>query len=234
MKYLLFVCVPIMLFSQTYMAKIEPFDSFIIYAQTNGQIVYLDKNDETKVVDKTIIKLDDSLEQKELAGYKIQRRLYEEKLKLLNKNYQKYLQVVGKSAFEKDEKYYQILDLKVTIENLKIQIAQLEDTIAKKQISVNKLYIKAFQANNGDYVTAGTQLAKAYDISHAKLVVFVSRSDYENIGNKKILIDGKHNNTEIYKIDKIQDETMISAYRVELLLQSNDFGKIVEVEFISS
>lgn len=234
MKYVFLLCVPIMLFSQTYMAKIEPFDSFTIYAQTNGQIVYLDKNDETKVVDKMIIKLDDSLEQKELKAYQIQLRHYEEKLNLLAKNYQKYLQVAGKSAFEKDEKYYLVLDLKVTIENLKIQIAQLEDTIAKKQISVNKLYIKSFQTNNGDYVTAGTQLAKAFDISRAKLVVFVSRNDYENIKNKKILIDGKHNNAEIYKIDKIQDETMISAYRVELLLQSNDFGKIVEVEFVSS
>jgi len=223
-----------MLFSQTYMAKIEPFDNFIIYAQTNGQIVYLDKNDETKVVDKTIVKLDDSLEQKELAGYKMQLRLYEEKLKLLNKNYQKYLQVAGKSAFEKDEKYYQILDLKVTIENLKIEIAKLEDTIAKKHISVRNLYIKQFKTNNGDYVTAGTQLADAYDISSARAVVFVSRSDYENIENKKILIDGKQESATIYKIDKIQDETMISAYRVELLLQRDDFGKIVEVEFISS
>ncbi|MDD3602948.1 MAG: hypothetical protein PHZ17_06555 [Sulfurovum sp.] len=234
MKFLFFVCVPIMLFSQTYMAKIEPFDNFIIYAQTNGQIVYLDKNDETKVVDKTIVKLDDSLEQKELAGYKMQLRLYEEKLKLLNKNYQKYLQVAGKSAFEKDEKYYQILDLKVTIENLKIEIAKLEDTIAKKHISVRNLYIKQFKTNNGDYVTAGTQLADAYDISSARAVVFVSRSDYENIENKKILIDGKQESATIYKIDKIQDETMISAYRVELLLQRDDFGKIVEVEFISS
>lgn len=234
MKFLFFVCVPIMLFSQTYMAKIEPFDSFIIYAQTNGQIVYLDKNDETKVVDKTIVKLDDSLEQKELTGYKIQLRLYEEKLKLLNKNYQKYLQVAGKSAFEKDEKYYQILDLKVTIETLKIQIAKLEDTIAKKHISVRNLYIKQFKANNGDYVTAGTQLADAYDTGSARAVVFVSRSDYENIENKKILIDGKQDSATIYKIDKIQDETMISAYRVELLLDRDDFGKIVEVEFISS
>lgn len=224
---------PVMLFSQTYMAKIEPVDSFTIYAQTNGQIVYLDKNDETKVVDKTIVRLDDSLEQKELTGYKMQLRLYRKKLNLLTKNYQKYLQVAGKSAFEKDEKYYSVLDLKVTIENLKIQIAQLEDTIAKKRISVRNLYIKQLKASNGDYVTAGTQLATAYDISSAKAVVFVSRDDCENIEKKKILIDGKQNVAKIYKIDKIQDETMISAYRVEIILESSEFGRIVKVEFLT-
>ncbi|MDQ1326327.1 MAG: hypothetical protein QG564_1452, partial [Campylobacterota bacterium] len=155
------------------------------------------------------------------------------KLNLLTKNYQKYLQVAGKSAFEKDEKYYSVLDLKVTIENLKIQIAQLEDTIAKKRISVRNLYIKQLKASNGDYVTAGTQLATAYDISSAKAVVFVSRDDCENIEKKKILIDGKQNVAKIYKIDKIQDETMISAYRVEIILESSEFGRIVKVEFLT-
>ena len=70
MKYLLILITPLMVFAQNYMAKVQPYDSFTIYSQAAGQIVKLDKNDETKVVNKTIIKLDTSLEEKELSKYK--------------------------------------------------------------------------------------------------------------------------------------------------------------------
>ena len=74
-KYLFILLTPLMVFAQSYMAKVQPYDSFTIYAQAAGQIVKLDKSDETKVVNKTLIKIDTSLEQKELTIYNKQLNL---------------------------------------------------------------------------------------------------------------------------------------------------------------
>lgn len=232
MKLATLVFVPFLMYGQTYMAKIEPFETFTVYAQTNGKITYLDKKDETKIVDKTIIKLDDTLEQNELISYKKQLEFYEEKLRILTKNYERFIQITGKSAFEKDEKYYSILDLKITIENIKIHISQLEDTLSKKRINLKNLYLKEFKVNNGDYISTGAQLATAYEINNSKLIVYINRNDYENIASKKVLINGKEGLGQITKIDKIQDSTMLSAYKIEIVLKDKDFGKIVDVEFV--
>ena len=231
-KYLLILITPFMLFAQTYMAKVEPYDSFTIYAQASGQIVKLDKSDETKVVNKTLIKLDTSLEQKELAIYNKQLSLYNKKLKILENSYKKYVTIRGKSQAEKDDKLYVIIELQISIESLKLDIKTLEDTLKKKVITAKNLYIKEFNVNVGDYVSIGTQLASAYDISKSKLIVYVSDDDYEDIVNKKVLINGKANIASIEKIDKTLDETFVSAHKVTLTLKDNNFGKILKVEFV--
>ena len=231
-KYLLILITPFMLFAQTYMAKVEPYDSFTIYAQASGQIVKLDKSDETKVVNKTLIKLDTSLEKKELAIYNKQLGLYNKKLKILENSYKKYVTIRGKSQAEKDDKLYVIIELQISIESLKLDIKTLEDTLKKKVITAKNLYIKEFNVNVGDYVSIGTQLASAYDISKSKLIVYVSDDDYEDIVNKKVLINGKANIASIEKIDKTLDETFVSAHKVTLTLKDNNFGKILKVEFV--
>ena len=202
-KTLLILLSPFILFAQTYMAKIEPYDSFTIYSQTSGQIVQLDKNDETKVVNKTLIKLDTSLEKKELAIYNKQLSLYLKKLSILEDSYNKYIQIKGKSQSDKDDKLYELIELKISIESLKLNIKTLEDTLEKKEIFVKNLYIKEFKVNKGDYVATGTELASAYDISKSKLIVYVSEDDYEDIKNKKVLINGEENIALLKKLIKL-------------------------------
>ena len=231
-KYLLILITPLIVFAQTYMAKVEPYDTFTIYSQAAGQIVQLDKSDETKVVNKTLIKLDTSLEKKELAIYNKQLALYNKKLKILENSYKKYVTIRGKSQSEKDDKLYVIIELQISIESLKLNIKTLEDTLKKKVITAKNLYIKEFNVNVGDYVSIGTQLASAYDISKSKLIVYVSDDDYEDIANKKVLINGKANIASIEKIDKTLDETFVSAHKVTLTLRDNNFGKILKVEFV--
>lgn len=231
LKYILLL-IPIFIYAQTYMAKIEPKDKFTIYSLTSGQIIKLDKKDEMKVVNKTLIKFDDKLEKQKLNIYQNQLSLYKEKLNLLNSNYKKFKSIRGKSDYEKDEKYYEIINLEVTIANLKLSITDIKDTIDKKSIKVKNLYIKEFIVNNNDFVSVGAKLATAYDISGSKLTVYVSSDDYQNIQNKKVLIDGKSDIATISKIDKILDDTFISAYKIELKLKSNRFGKAVKVEFV--
>jgi multidrug resistance efflux pump len=103
-KILLTLLTPFMLLAQSYLAKIEPYDAFTIYSQTSGQIVKLDKNDETKVVNKTLINLDSSLEKKELAIYKNQLDLYNKKLSILENRYTKYVKLKAQSQSNKDDK----------------------------------------------------------------------------------------------------------------------------------
>jgi len=231
-KYLLILITPFMLFAQSYMAKVQPYDTFTIYAQASGQIVKLDKNDETKVVNKTLIKLDTSLEQKQLEIYNKQLSLYNKKLKILEDSYKKYITIKGKSQAEKDDKLYVIIELQISIESLKLDIRTLQDTLKKKAILAKELYIKEFKINVGDYVSIGTELASAYDISKSKLLVYVSEDDYKDIENKKVLINGKENIATIEKIDKTLDETFVSAHKITLTLKDDDFGKVLKVEFV--
>ena len=234
-RYLLILLTPLLVFAQTYMAKLEPYDSFTIYSQTSGQIIKLDKNKETKFVKNMFIKLDDSLEKKQLKIYKKQLALYEQKLNILNINYKKYIKIKGKSQSDKDDKLTDLLDLKISIQTLKSNINTMEDTILKKNIKIENLYIKKFNVNQGDYVSTGASLASAYDISKAKLVVYVSSEDIKDIKNKKILLDGKKSKVKIQKQDLTVDETYVSAYKVTILLNEENnkqFGKTFKVEFI--
>ena len=231
-KYLLLLTAPLVLFSQTYMAKIEPYDSFTIYSQTSGQIIELDKSDETKVINKIIVKLDSALEKKELEIYNKQLDLYLKKLSILENSYEKYIKIRGKSQSDKDDKLYDLIELKISIESIRLNIKTLEDTLKKKTIKVKNLYIKEFKVNQGDYVSQGSEIASAYNINKSKLIVYVSADDYENIANKKVLINGKEGIASIEKIDKTLDETYVSAHKVTLTLKDDNFGKIVKVEFI--
>lgn len=132
-KSIIFLFTPFVLFAQVYMAKIEPYDEFTIYSQASGQIIKLDKSDETKTVSKVLIKQDDLLERQKLKLYKTQLQDNKIKLKLMKENYSKFLKIRGKSKVDKDEKYYQILDLEININSLEMSIKELEDTIRKKQ-----------------------------------------------------------------------------------------------------
>jgi len=230
-KTILILLLPMVIFAQSYMTKIEPYEVYTLYAQSSGTISYADKNDETKVVSKLLIKLDDSLERENLKLYKEQLAFYTEKLELFEKNYQKFLKISGKSQYDKDEKYYDVLDLKITISNLKISISDLEDTIEKKSLHVKNKYIKEINVNIGDYVALGSELATAYDISKSKLIVYVSAEDYNDIAKKDVLVDGQKEIAKILKVDKTVDESYVSAYKVTLVLDNDNFGKIVQVEF---
>lgn len=231
-KYLLLLITPFMLFAQNYVSKIEPYEKYTIYAQTSGEIVKLDKNKETKRVKKTVIQLDNSLEKSQLSIYQKQLGLYLKKLRILENSYKKYIKIKGKSQSDKDDKLYEVIELKISIESLKASLKEINDSIKKKTITIKALYIKEFNVNKGDYVSTGTELATAFDISKSKLVVYVSKDDYKNIENKKILIDGKSDIATIEKIDRTVDEVYVSAYKATLLIDSKEFGRTVEVEFV--
>ncbi|MGB3752006.1 MAG: HlyD family efflux transporter periplasmic adaptor subunit, partial [Arcobacteraceae bacterium] len=132
---------------------------------------------------------------------------------------------------DKDDKLYEVIELQITIETLKSNIFEMKDTISKKTITVENLYLKEFAVNRGDYVSVGKELATAYDISKSKLVVYVSSDDVKDIKNKTILINGEKEKATIEKIDTTIDDVYVSAYKVTLVTQNKNYGEVVKVEF---
>ncbi|RBQ31388.1 hypothetical protein CRU92_08000 [Arcobacter sp. FW59] len=229
-KYILLIF-PIFLFANSYMAKIEPKDEFSIYANASGEIIYLDKTKEMSIVNEVIVKIDSVLDKENLSLYQTQHKLLNEKLTILQDYYNKFKTIKGKSDFEKDEKYMEIIELKNSIKNLEISIANTKNSINKKEISLNNLYLKEFVVNKYDYVNIGTKIATVYDISKAKLVVYLNSEDYKDVKSKEIYLDGKKSNAQIKKLDIIPDKVFISAYKAEIEIDSKDFGKSITLEF---
>ncbi len=226
-----FLLLPIFLFANNYIAKIEPKDEFSIYANTNGEITFLDKTKEMSIVNGVIVKIDNVLEKENLNLYQTQLKLLNEKLVILENYYNKYKTITGKSDYEKDEKYMQIIELKNSIKNLELSITNTKDILNKKEITLNNLYLKEFIVNKYDYVNAGTKIATAYDTSKAKLVLYLNKEYYKDIKSKEIYLDGKKSNATIKKLDITPDKTFISAYKAEIEIDSKDFGQSVNVEF---
>ena len=226
-----FLLLPIFLFANNYIAKIEPKDEFSIYANTNGEITFLDKTKEMSIVNGVIVKIDNVFEKENLNLYQTQLKLLNEKLVILENYYNKYKTITGKSDYEKDEKYMQIIELKNSIKNLELSITNTKDILNKKEITLNNLYLKEFIVNKYDYVNAGTKIATAYDTSKAKLVLYLNKEDYKDIKSKEIYLDGKKSNATIKKLDITPDKTFISAYKAEIEIDSKDFGQSVNVEF---
>ncbi len=226
-----FLLLPIFLFANNYIAKIEPKDEFSIYANANGEITFLDKTKEMSMVNGVIVRIDNALEKENLNLYQTQLKLLNEKLVILENYYNKYKTITGKSDYEKDEKYMQIIELKNSIKNLELSITNTKDILNKKEITLNNLYLKEFIVNKYDYVNAGTKIATAYDTSKAKLVLYLNKEDYKDIKSKEIHLDGKKSNATIKKLDITPDKTFISAYKAEIEIDSKDFGQSVNVEF---
>ena len=200
-----FLLLPIFLFANNYIAKIEPKDEFSIYANTNGEITFLDKTKEMSIVNGVIVKIDNVFEKENLNLYQTQLKLLNEKLVILENYYNKYKTITGKSDYEKDEKYMQIIELKNSIKNLQLSITNTKDILNKKEIILNNLYLKEFIVNKYDYVNAGTKIATAYDTSKAKLVLYLNKEDYKDIKSKEIHLDGKTSNATIKKLDITPD-----------------------------
>lgn len=231
MRKYIFLLLPIFLFANHYIAKVEPKNQFSIFANTNGEITFLAKNKEMSVVNEVIVRIDDALEKENLKLYTAQLELYKEKLAILENYFEKYKTIKGKSSYEQDEKYMEIIELKHSIKSLELSVANTQDILNKKVIRLNNLYLKEFTVNQYDYVSAGTKIATAYDISRAKLIVYLNKEDYDNVLSKTIYLNGKQSDAKIKKLDITPDTTFISAYKAEIEIDSQNFGESITVEF---
>ncbi len=250
------------LLASEYFAKAQPVDTFALKASVSGQVISVDESKEGKLSDASVvIMIDDKIDVIELdaskekltfldSNIKLSKQSVSNSLKMMKidkTNYQRVQNLSSYSKLQKDAKLLSSINStngyiqsKTSLENLKTQradltvrIARLEDSIAKKNISVKKgLYIYKLYPNVGDFVSMGAPLLDSSDISKARLTIYVTKEDLKDIQSKKIFIDDKETSYKIDKLWTIADTQNISAYKTEIVIDKPEvFSTLMKVEF---
>ncbi len=216
MRYLLFL-IPIFLYSGEYFAKVEPFMKYTISSKVSGLVTKTNQKLINQVAeDQTIIQIDDEVSK---INYELAKSTYDIKRNF----YHKIKRLTTKSKIEKDNE-------KITFLNAKQDYIRAKDDLQSRSIRANNLYIEDILVKKGNFVNPGTPLLKAYDISRAKITIFVSKEDILNIENKQIIVNGG-SDFKLLRYSKITDSIQISSYKVELTGKSPTyFSQIAKVE----
>lgn len=213
----------------TYKAKIEPYDTTTVSAETAGRIVRLDPRDELKMLDKTVIEIDHALEDVQLENSRAKLVLLDEQIALKQKQYESIKALKSQNRFTKDDYLTQLLTLQMQAQDLRSTIAQLEDTIAKKELAVRGKYLKQLYVRPGEYVAPGTKLMQLEDQSGGRIVLYVDAADRAALNDAAIRVEGDMG-WKVEKASTTTDETYVSYYRVDLVKKGGvPYGRIVTV-----
>ena len=221
------------IFASEYYAKLEPIDSFQIKSAVAGKVIFSNSKIEgLKANNSTIIELDSEVDKVELEQSKNKLKFIDEMLKIEQNNYDRLNQVSSKSAFEKDTQKLKVINLESSKADMIIKIETLKDTISNKKLEEKSNYIFNISVKEGDYVSSGTLLYEAKDLSKGKLEIFVPIAQIDEIKNKEIYIDGIKSDIKISKIYNVADAVNISSYKVELIVSDvKTFSRLVKIEF---
>ncbi len=219
--------------AQVYYAKVEPLFKYTVAAAVAGQVVLADESLEGKVTDKTIIRLDDALDK---VNYEVAKESYQNLKDIYETKrgiYEKIIKMSTKSQNEKDTEKIALLNAKNSMESARLQMESARDSLRKKTIKGDNLYVYDVSVNEEQYVAPGTKLAELHDVSASRLVIFVSRDEIEGLTDERIIVDGK---AGLYRIDKkwdTADAEYISSYRVELVGPApTTFSGLAKVEIL--
>lgn len=216
-----------------YYAKLEPIDSFQVKSAVSGKVIYSNSKIEgLQANNSTIIEIDSLVNKVELEQSKNKLKFIDEMLEIEKNNYNRLNQVTSKSEFEKDTQKLKVINLESAKADMIIKIESLKDTISNKKLVEKSNYIFNIAVKDGDYVSPGTLLYESKDLSKGKLEIFVPIAQIEEIKNKDIYLDGIKSNVKISKIYDVADDTNISAYKVELIIEDvKIFSRLVKIEF---
>jgi len=251
------------LFAQVHYAKVQPYKVYTISSNVNGIVIKVKRELEGKVSNNaTYLKVDDSLDKKDLKNNMNQIKLLQKSLLLIKKsmenelsiiekkekNYTKIKDLSVKSDVEKDKLYFDLMLSKNTliniqnnqintqkqIDNLRLKNIHLKKSIKDKSFKTEGLYIYKIYVHEGEMLNIGKAVAKLYDLSRAKVTLFLSKNEINTIKSKTIYINNKSTLYKLDKIWKIADENHISSYRAEIYLDNvKSFSDIAKVEFKS-
>lgn len=221
------------IFANEYYAKLEPIDSFQVKSAVSGKVIYSNSKIEgLQANNSTIIEIDSLVNKVELEQSKNKLKFIDEMLEIEKNNYNRLNQVTSKSEFEKDTQKLKVINLESSKADMIIKIESLKDTISNKKLVEKSNYIFNIAVKDGDYVSPGTLLYESKDLSKGKLEIFVPIAQIEEIKNKDIYLDGIKSNVKISKIYDVADDTNISAYKVELIIEDvKIFSRLVKIEF---
>ncbi len=259
MRPLFSLVTPILLFAAVHMAQVEPYVLYQIKSSVSGSVVESKWTMEGKEVKNEPVILIDNIQEsiriKSLRAKKSsliktikieQKNLQNlKKIKEIKKrNYERIKNLSTKSQSEKDRRLSEYLNANTLylnqlakIENLKIQLADIEenigilqDQISKKRIILSG-YIYKIYPKRGDFVSPGTPLAETADTSRGKITIYLDKEELKKLGKNSIYIDSKPRNVEILSVKKIPDKVHITQYEVQILIPEPEiFGNLVKVE----
>lgn len=217
------------LFAGTYKAKVEPYDTATVSAETAGRITTLDARDELKTLDRVVIEIDHALDEIMLKNDRAKLKLLEEQMALKKAQYDSIKDLKSQNRFTKDQYRTELLSLTMQADDLRSVIAQREDTIAKKQVAVRGMYVKQLYVRRGEYVAPGTKLMALEDHRGGRITLYVDAADRARIGKGRISVEGE-SGWHVEKAATSTDETYVSYYRVDLVKQGEmPYGRVVTV-----
>ena len=233
-KILTFICsLSSFTYASIYYAQSEPISTYNIKSSVSSKVLYTNKQSEsTNAQNTVIVKLDDNIDKISLKESK-NKLINLNKILVLEKNTLKsFSKVSSKSRFDKDNQKIKILNISSNISDIKIKIATLENSISNKTLVEKDNYIYNIAVEVGDYVTPGKLLYTAYNISKAKLILYIPINEIDNIKNKTILLDDKPTNLKIDKLYKVADKKHLSSFKCEIKLDEPvQLSKLIKVEF---
>ena len=233
MKILLLLIMPLFLFSKVHYAKVEPYESVTLKSAVSALVMDVDLEAEGSVVNqKRVIYLDDRLDKINLRTSKENLLILQETLKRQESYFQRIDKMKTVSTSQKDNAFFNFASAKTQYLDMQYKIAQLEDSIEKKSIVLNHMYLYEIMVRKGDYVAPGSPLATVVDASRAKLVLFLELGELENIDQKTVYLDGEKTDFKVDKVWKVADEKFISSYRAEIYIPAPEgsFSKLMKVE----
>jgi len=261
MKYILLLLTPLFVLAKVHYTKVEPYENITLKSAVSAQVSKVAIEKEGTITSRTIIQLDNKLDQIKLrssnASLKLIQSMIQTNQDILDAlsqsiekqqdYHQRISNMASASKTQRDNAFYtyinsrtQYLSTKEKIDSLKKQrldlqyeVARLKDTLVKKSIKLNKKFLHKLLVNKGDFVNMGTPLAEVRDLSKAKLILFLESSELKNIKYRTIYINNRATKLKISKIWKVTDEKFISSYRTEIVIKNPkmNFSKLLKVEF---
>ena len=233
MKILLLLFTPLFIFAKVHYAKVEPYESVVLKSAVSALVMDVDLDAEgTMVEGKRVVYLDDSLDKINLKTSKENLLILHETLKRQESYFQRIDKLKTASTTQKDNAFYSFASTKTQYLDMQYKIAQLEDSIEKKSIVLNHMYLYEIMVRKGDYVTPGSPLARVVDASRAKLVLFLEPTELEHIEQKTVYLNGEKTEYKVDKVWRVADEKFISSYRAEIYITTPEgsFSKLMKVE----
>ncbi|MFY9073932.1 HlyD family efflux transporter periplasmic adaptor subunit [Malaciobacter mytili] len=220
-------------FASVYYAKLEPINSYQIKASVSGKVIFSNDELEGKLANNsTVIELDSYVDRVDLEQTKNKLKSINNMIFIEQRNFERLTKVSSKSEFEKDTQKIKVINLETSKADTLIKIANLEDSIKNKKLVEKSNYIYNINVKEGDYVTPGTLLYEAKDLSKGKLEIFIPIADIEDIKTKNIYIDDKKSDIKITKIYDVADSEHISSYKVEIHIKNpKKFSRLIKIEF---
>ena len=233
MKILLLLFTPLLIFAKVHYAKVEPYESVVLKSAVSALVMDVDLESEGKMVDgKRVIYLDDRLDKINLEISNETLLILHETLKRQESYFQRIDKLKTASTNQKDDAFYSFSSAKTQYLDMQYKIAQLEDSIEKKSIVLQHMYLYEIMVREGDYVSPGSPLASIVDASRAKLVLFLEPSELEQIEQKTVYLNGEKTEYKVDKVWRVADEKFISSYRAEIYITApkGSFSKLMKVE----